>query len=426
MTGERWVLLGLAHPRAAWFSTLARWSTSGVVPVEFVKCVSAEELRARLAGGRTFSAVVVGDDVPSLDRDLLGAARDRGVPVLVVGGASPHDWTALGAAAVLPPDFERDQLVETLGGVARPVSRVPDPLETAPRAAPLWQGRLIAVIGGGGAGTSIVAAALAQGLSGRPSTRGSVLLIDACRRGSQALIHELDDPLPGLLELVEAHRTTSLTPDELRTRVRPTRAGHHLVPGLRRPRDWTALRPRALAATFEACRAAYRTVVVDCDPDLDGVEETGSVDVDDRHRPTLTAVDTADLVVAVGRCDLVGLHALAGLGHELERRGLPPDRLQLVVNRLPRNPVARREALDAVARCLPVAAPRPPLITLGERRDLEGTLREGSPLPRRLADELTRPVEAVLDALPTRLPIDADEPVPVVPGTLGSWAEEAG
>lgn len=426
MTGERWVLLGLAHPRAAWFSSLARWSTSGVVPVDFVKCVSAEELRARLAGGRTFSAVMVGDDVPSLDRDLLGAARDRGVPVLVVGGASPHDWTALGADAVLPADFGRDQLVEALSGVARPVSRIPDSLQTAPRPAPSWQGRLVSVVGGGGAGTSIVAAALAQGLSSRPSTRGSVLLIDACRRGAQALIHDLDDPLPGLLELVEAHRTTSLTPDELRSRVRPTGAGHHLVPGLRRPRDWTALRPRALTAALEACRAAYRTVVVDCDPDLDGVEETGSVDVDDRHRPTLTAVDTADLVVAVGRCDLVGLHALAGLGHELDRRGLPPERLQLVINRLPRNPVARREALDAVSRCLPASPSQPPVVTLGERRDLEGALREGSPLPHRLADELASPVEAVLDALPTRLPVDVDEPVAVVPGTVGSWSEEAG
>ena len=31
MAGERYVVLGLAHPRATWFRDLARWSTSGAV-----------------------------------------------------------------------------------------------------------------------------------------------------------------------------------------------------------------------------------------------------------------------------------------------------------------------------------------------------------------------------------------------------------
>ncbi|MDP9419863.1 MAG: hypothetical protein M3P53_06925, partial [Actinomycetota bacterium] len=41
---------------------------------EFVKCVSAEELRARLASGRPFSAALVDATLPAFDRDLVDLA----------------------------------------------------------------------------------------------------------------------------------------------------------------------------------------------------------------------------------------------------------------------------------------------------------------------------------------------------------------
>ncbi len=52
MSTERFVVLGLAHVRAGWFVEVSRWSTSGVMPIEFVKCVSVDEVRGRLAGAR--------------------------------------------------------------------------------------------------------------------------------------------------------------------------------------------------------------------------------------------------------------------------------------------------------------------------------------------------------------------------------------
>ncbi len=425
MRSHRWVVLGLAHPRAAWFSTLARWATSGIVPIEFVKCVSADELRVRLASTRPWSAVLVGDDVPGLDRDLIATAHDHEVPVIVVGDAGRRDWTTLGVTAVLAPDFGRPALVDALDTHTRTVERVPDTLAAPPVTAPGWRGRLVAVIGAGGSGTSVVAAALAQGLADRPSTRGTVLLVDACRRGSQGVIHDIDDPLPGLPELVDAHRTDVLAPDEVRDQVRPTRAGHHLLPGLRRPRDWTALRPRALAATLTSCRSAYRTVVVDCDADLDGLEDTGSADVDDRHRATLTTLDDADLVVAVGRADLLGIHALSRLVGELGRRGVGPERLLVACNRMPRSPLRRHGMLSALRRLLD-GSHVSPIVAIGEHRDLEAALGDGGPLPRRLATTVAGPVAELLDRLPARLPPEDQQPVGVVPGTLGHWSEEAG
>ena len=62
MSGGRWRAAGLADPRAPWFSSLARWSTEAAIPVDFVKCLSADEVRTRLVVGESFSALLVGSD----------------------------------------------------------------------------------------------------------------------------------------------------------------------------------------------------------------------------------------------------------------------------------------------------------------------------------------------------------------------------
>src|SRR5690606_6970796 len=55
VAADRYVLLGLAGVRARWFGEVARWATTAVVPVDFVKVVSAEEARTQLRSGRPFS-----------------------------------------------------------------------------------------------------------------------------------------------------------------------------------------------------------------------------------------------------------------------------------------------------------------------------------------------------------------------------------
>ena len=59
MSGARYVVLGLAPPRAAWFAEVGRWAGSGTIPVDFVRCVSVDEVRARLVSGRSASALLV-------------------------------------------------------------------------------------------------------------------------------------------------------------------------------------------------------------------------------------------------------------------------------------------------------------------------------------------------------------------------------
>ena len=59
MTGERYVGLGLATARSAWFTRVARWATVGSVPLDFVKCIDADEVRAATRLG---AAVLGGAD----------------------------------------------------------------------------------------------------------------------------------------------------------------------------------------------------------------------------------------------------------------------------------------------------------------------------------------------------------------------------
>ena len=138
---ERYVVLGLAHARSPWFSEVGRWSTAASLPVEFLKCVSIEEVRARLTSGRPFSAVLLDAGLPGVDRDLADVVRTTGAAVLVVDdGRARRDWSALGASAVLPAELTRSDLLDALVAHATPIGRgeavgvAPTTTTTAPAA----------------------------------------------------------------------------------------------------------------------------------------------------------------------------------------------------------------------------------------------------------------------------------------------------
>ena len=60
-----------------------------------------------------------------------------------------------------------------------------------------------------------------------------------------------------------------------------------------------------------------------------------------------------------------------------------------------------------------------------ERRNLDELFRTSTPLPRSISQPVTAAVEALLERQPL-VPAadDQPEPVAVVPGSLGSWAEQ--
>jgi Mrp family chromosome partitioning ATPase len=439
MAADRYVVLGLASVRARWFGDVARWSTSATIPVDFVKVVSAEEARTRLRSGRAFSALLVDAGLHGLDRDLIELAAQHGCAVVAADdGRATRPWRELGVHAVVPPGFGPDDLLDALRAVARPLARDGDAIvPTQPAATEggdgAWRGRLVAVTGSGGVGRSTLAAALATGLASDPRDRGLVLLADLALNAHQALLHDAGDVVPGLVELVEAHRGAGLAPDEVRRLCFAlAERGYDLLLGLRRHRDWTALRPRATEAALDSLRRTYRLVVADVDADVEGEEQCGSTDVEDRNVLARLTLSSADLVLVVGVPGIAGMHAHLRVVRDLIELGVPAPRLVPVVNRGPRSVRERAELGRALADLVAADVADGTLasspVFVSERRRLAEAARDGVAPPAPLVRPLTGAVRGLLDRAPVAsAPARWDErpePVVVAPGSLGSWADD--
>jgi hypothetical protein len=239
--------------------------------------------------------------------------------------------------------------------------------------------------------------------------------------------------VPGLVELVEAHRGAGLPPDEVRRLCfAVAERGYDLLLGLRRHRDWTALRPRATEAALDSLRRTYRLVVADIDADVEGDEQCGSTDVEDRNVLARLTVRAADLVLVVGVPGIAGMHAQLRVVRDLIELGVPGSRLVPVVNRGPRSVRERAELGRALADLLAAhvadGALASSAVFVPERRRLAEAARDGVAPPAPLVRPLTGAVRGLLDRAPVA-PAPASwearpEPVLVAPGSLGSWADD--
>lgn len=432
MAAERFVLLGLARPRAEWFRGVGQWATSAAIPAEFLKCVSVEELRARLHSSRTFSAVLLDGSMASIDRDTLEVAREAGCVVLVVDdGQGRHDWIRLGAAAVLPTNLTREVLLDALASHAAMVGRgATSPLDDGSTGteAPTWRGLVAAVCGPGGTGTSTVAAALAQGLGHDPRA-ADVVLADLALHGEQAMLHDVRDVVPGVQELVESHRSGRPSAEEVRalTYVVLERR-YHLLLGLRRSRYWATLRPRSFLAAFDSLRCGFGVVVCDITADFESEDDAGSSDVEERNLMARTAVGSADVVFVVGRPGVKGLHGLVRVLADLVAAGVPANRIVPVVNEAPRQPRPRAEITRALAE---LAAPTlegggtvSPVFL--PTRKVEEALRDAVALPAPLPSLLAGAFFAVVGRLGSPgAATQGPAPELVAPGSLGLWGGDA-
>ena len=223
--------------------------------------------------------------------------------------------------------------------------------------------------------------ALAQALGDDARNAGHVVLADLALDADQALLHGAPDVVPGVSELVEAHRAARPDAASVRATTFDVEGrGYQLLLGLRRRRDWAALRPRAVEAAIDGLLQAYRQVVADVDADVDGDAECGSVEVEERNVLARTAVGRADAIVVVGSGDLKGLHGLLRVVADLVEHGVTPGRLLPVVNRAPRSPRARAEIGRAFAQLadgfVDPGLLAGPLHLPGQRR-LEEALRDG-------------------------------------------------
>lgn len=428
MTSARHVVLGLAQARSAWFRSVAAWTHSASLPIEFVKCMSAVEVRGHLSSGRPFSALLVDAGLTSLDRDLIERANAAGCAVIVVDDVRvERDWRSLGASTVVNPLFGREDLLDALATHAREVGRadeVPGGHLSLPDLAPVVGGRIAMVCGSGGAGASSVSIALSQGLAEQPPGP-RILLADFALHADQAMLHDAGDVVPGVQELVDAHRSGLPAVDDLHTfTFRIDERGYQLLLGLRRARHWSAIRPRAFASSLSSLTRAWDVVVCDTDADLEGEADGGSMDVEERHVMCRTVADRADVVFAVGKPGLHGLHALVRVLDGLLNHGVAGSRIVPVVNGAPKTARARAEIAAALPALLGHRGDVDTLATpvfLPERR-VDDALRDGVRLP----EALTAPLRGAFVAMSERNErrAGAIEPQRIAPGSLGHWSPE--
>ena len=434
MHDEHFTVLGVARPRAAWLAEVGRWANSSMLPIEFIRCVSVDEVRSRLLSTRRHSAVLLGEDCAGVDRDIIETARDAGcVPIVVTETTTRRDWVLLGASSTLIQPVGPEQLLAVLRdhaiGVERrtPASNAEIAVETC---AP---GRLITVLGPGGTGTSTTAMAIASHFGADTSTKREsadkrVALIDASLNGDQALLHDLGDVVPGLQELVDLHRTANPSFGDVRNHFWFTpRHGYEVLPGLRRHRDWSTLRRRSTLAALASILNAYDFVVADTDSDLEGEEQTGSIDVEDRNFLARELATNADLVVLSARGGITGLSRSLQTFRDLVELGVQTERVLLVVIGAPRSTRQRSELTRTTLRLFNEAVPSHSLATpvmVPIRRDLEPFFHDGTVPPRSALGSISAAVAERLDLIePFELrPNFQQTPVSIVPGHLGRTA----
>jgi Flp pilus assembly CpaE family ATPase len=334
------------------------------------RCVDLADLLAAAATG-TARAALLSAELRRLDRDAL--SRLAAARVAVVGLHSPGDEAAetrlrqLGVTHVLPADAPPSDIAAAVSaalqsqaadGTAReawssPLAALPDlpPDAEAPAVEP-GAGRLVAVWGPAGApGRTTVAV----GVAGELAACGvATLLADAdVYGGVVAQVLGLLDEAPGLAAAARLANNGTLDVTALAAAAPRVAADLRVLTGISRADRWPELRPAALEQVWETARSLAAVTVVDCGFCLEQDEELSfDTAAPRRNGATLATLAAADVVLAVGSGDPVGVQRLVrGLA---ELREVCPDvSPRVVVNRVRRGAVGpdpRRQLADALER----------------------------------------------------------------------------
>ncbi len=343
------------------------------------RCVDLVELLAAAASG-TAVAALVSADLRGLDREALGYLADCGVAVvgLAVDEDAERHLHQLGAALVVPATAGAEQVAGALRAAHWEVPTASDRASPAgrsqARAGSPWLaddgadrvGTVIAVWGPTGApGRTTIALGLADALARR---RIPTLLVDADPYGgSVAMLTGLLEESPGITAACRAANAGALDVPRLADCCRRLAPDLRVLTGIIQASRWPELRPVALEVVLTLGRRLADVTVVDCGFCLEDDEEL-SYDTlaPRRNAATLTALQGADVILAVGSSDPVGLSRLArelpSLAYALQAplsELLESGRVRVVLNRkrtglTPGNP--ERQAIEALERHAGAAA----------------------------------------------------------------------
>lgn len=299
------------------------------------RCVDVVELLSMAAAGLARAALVSADlrrfDADAVDR-LLAADV---IPVGVVERSDSRAEQALavlGVRHVIPADASAEVFASVVATAVQEATGAPgaatsstrafgDPVTAtsaviAPTGTPSdsvpagQRGSVVAVWGPTGApGRTTVAVGVADELARR---QRSAFLVDAdVYGGVVAAVLGLLDESPGVAAACRSASATRLDAASLAGLA--WQLGPHLrvLTGIPRADRWPELRPSALDAVLAAARGLAEYTVVDCGFALEADEELSYDSLAPRRNgATLAALASADLVLAVGSADPIGLQRL--------------------------------------------------------------------------------------------------------------------
>jgi MinD-like ATPase involved in chromosome partitioning or flagellar assembly len=360
---------------ARWEAQLVAALERGDLGVSVVRrCVDLADLLSTATTGQA-QAALLSADLRRLDREALGRLAVAGVAVVGLVPRGDEDaerrLRQLGVVHVLPSDSPPEELSEAVllavsgtpvptagerAALGDPRAALPDlppppePVETPDSGT--GSGRLVAVWGPTGApGRTTVAVTLAAELA---ALERATMLVDAdVYGGVVAQVLGLLDEAPGLAAACRLANNGALDLPSLAELARSVSPSLRVLSGIARADRWPELRPAALDLVLELCRSLASVTVVDCGFSLEQDEELAyDTAAPRRNGATLTVLEAADTVYAVGAADPVGLQRLVRGLTELQA-AVPGVRPVVVVNRLRSGAIpgdAEREVRAALAR----------------------------------------------------------------------------
>ena len=328
------------------------------------RCVDLADLLAA-ASTRTASVALVGAELRRLDGEAIArlTACDVSVVAVVRSGDDETErrLRRLGVADVVADTLPLDAVVAAV--VAAPSQRASDPLaqleaelQTAvhvsvePAVPP---GIVVALWGPTGApGRTTVAVTLAVEVA---RLGVETLLVDADTYGaSVAQVLGLLDEAPGLAAAARAANSGRLDRVTLAAAARTVAPRLRVLTGFSRPERWPELRPSALQVVLEQARDFVPLTIVDVAFCLEGGDASEAMfdgSALRRNAATLTTLAEADVVLAVGSADPVGLQRLLRMLPEV--RALTAGDVRVVLNRVRRTSAgahAQQPLTDVVVR----------------------------------------------------------------------------
>jgi MinD-like ATPase involved in chromosome partitioning or flagellar assembly len=319
---------------AAWEAELVSALEGAEHGVSIVRrCVDVVDLLAVAAAGQG-RAALVSAHLRRLDADVIDrlTACDV-VPIGVLGRGdreAEERLRAMGIAFLVPQDAAASVVAsvvaEAVAGAAAPPAAARsarmfgDPSASlaippgdgvlVPDDQPGRRGSVIAVWGPAGApGRTTVAVAVADELA---RLGAATLLVDADTYGGTiAAVLGLLDDAPGLAAACRQAGMSRLDDTALAALSWQVSAQLRVLTGVAIPQRWPELRPAAVESVVSTARTLAEYVVLDCGFCLETDEELSFDTLAPRRNgATLAVLDCADVVLAVGAADPIGMQRL--------------------------------------------------------------------------------------------------------------------